>query len=137
SVSGTFSLGNVTADSAGRSAASFGAFSIQPTPSGVSLKWKSNYQTWQEAQFGANAGNPSISAPSADPDGDGATNENEFWAGTRPLDSNDRLVTREMTSSASKFELKVTGRAGRTYSLERTLDLTSGVWTEVVRTAVI
>ncbi|MEO6475585.1 MAG: hypothetical protein ABIQ96_10730 [Luteolibacter sp.] len=56
-----------------------GAPRLLPTPD----------ESWTRAIFGANSGNPDIAGPSADPDGDGLTNTNEFLTLTHPNDGSD------------------------------------------------
>ncbi len=51
------------------------------------------YGEWQAKQFGAQAGNTSISGPNADPDGDGISNQMEYALGTNPLVANPLPMT--------------------------------------------
>ena len=51
------------------------------------------FAAWRRAHFSdAELGRPKISAPSADPDGDGMANLAEYLAGTRPRDAKSRLA---------------------------------------------
>jgi hypothetical protein len=45
-----------------------------------------SYSAWRRRVFGAAANDPLIAGESADPDGDGAANLEEFLSGTDPLD---------------------------------------------------
>ena len=84
--SGTFTLGTVSADSAGHPASGYGSFAIEQTSTGVNLTWTplSPIEQWRFTHFGitTNTGN---AADDADPDGDGSNNLAEFNAGTNPL----------------------------------------------------
>ncbi len=80
SIAGTFTLGTLTADSTGRSASGWGAFSLQHTGTAVNLVWTaaSAWQQWQALNFGANWSNATIAGPNANPDRDALTNFAEF-----------------------------------------------------------
>ena len=79
-VTGTFTLGTLTADSTGRSFSGWGTFSLQHTGNGVNLLWTaaSAWQQWQALNFGANWSNTTLAGPNANPDRDGLTNFAEF-----------------------------------------------------------
>lgn len=49
------------------------------------------FEKWQEDNFGENAAQNPDAAPTADPDGDGASNLAEFYLGTDPRDPASRL----------------------------------------------
>lgn len=82
-LTGSFTLGTVSADSAGRAATGYGTFSIAQTASAVNVVWTPvlNFSTWQAQKFGANAGNPAIAGVLADPDKDGILNLMEYALG--------------------------------------------------------
>ena len=86
--SGTFTLGAVSADSAGHPASGYGSFAIQLTATGVNLTWTplSPIEQWRFTHFGitTNTGN---AADNADPDNDGVTNLVEFNNFTLPADA--------------------------------------------------
>jgi len=88
------------------------------------------YNNWAASWFGTNAANPAIAGQTADPDGDGVSNYNEFVASTNPLDSTDAFhitgisyATNGPTASAT-----ITGKAGRNYTLQSTPTLNPIVW---------
>lgn len=85
-------------------------------------------ETWRQAFFGttANTGN---AADSADPDGDGFTNAQEYAAGTNPTLNGDFFKVTESQRTASTFSVSTAGKTGRTYTLQRSTNLIS--WTNV------
>lgn len=84
---GNFTLGTVSADSVGRPASGYGAFSIAQTATAANLVWtpRSAIEQWRFTHFetNASAGN---AADNADPDGDGVINLAEFNGGSVPTD---------------------------------------------------
>ena len=54
------------------------------------------FSEWQAKHFGAQAGNPSISGPTADPDGDGVSNQFEYAYGTDPLSATVKPLTAQL-----------------------------------------
>ena len=85
-VTGTFSLGTVSADSGARVASTYGTFSLQSTATTVVLVWNplTALQLWQQTNFPTNFDDPAIAANLADPDQDGLENIWEFIHGTDP-----------------------------------------------------
>ena len=72
-----------------------------------------------------------ISNPSSqDSDGDGATNEAEFIAGTDPDDPNSVLILRVISQNAGEFSVKWDGKAGRVYRIQESANLEN--WTDVL-----
>jgi hypothetical protein len=80
------------------------------------------YDDWKTTNLGARP--PADQAPSADPDGDGATNEQEWHAGTNPL-SAASVLSILSTAPQPNGALQVTFRtvAGKTYQLQTSSDL--------------
>ena len=65
-------------------------------------------QTWQVAQFGANAGNPAIADDLADPDGDGLKNLVEYALGTNPNAADSSGITSDIVNIAGIDHLRLT-----------------------------
>jgi Ig-like domain CHU_C associated len=98
------------------------------------------YAAWRGAQFSpADAGDPAISGPGADPDGDGVSNEREYIFGTVPL-TTEPEPTPAITVTGNQFRLSFLARRaagpgyeGRTrrYAVDTTTDVGAGPWTPV------
>ena len=68
--------------------------------------------------------------PADDFDGDGYSNEQEFIAGTIPVEESDFLKIDEFrTSSAGLMALTFLSAPGRTYTVPQATNLISGAWT--------
>jgi hypothetical protein len=91
------------------------------------------YSNWASAWFGTNAANPAIAGQTADPDGDGFNNYAEFVAGTDPTNPQSRFTITGFTATPTPPSLTttVTAQPGRTYVLQRSLNLGSQAWTAV------
>ncbi len=95
------------------------------------------FATWQSAQFTvAQMADPAISGPTADPDGDGITNEKEYVFGLLPMTAELAPIP-SMATSAGQLSVSFTakaasgsGYAGKTrhYALENAANLVSGTW---------
>ena len=90
----------------------------------------SQQQAWRLAHFGTidNTGN---AADSADPDGDGWTNAQEFASGTDPNDRTSLLKVDQMKISGSDLLLSFPTVSGKTYRVERSDTLQTGSWATV------
>jgi len=84
-------------------------------------------EAWRLANFGS-AANSGIGADTEDPDKDGFTNQEEYAAGTNPRAAGDYLKVLNPTVSGTTFTVTVAGKAGRTYTLQRTTNLATGTW---------
>ena len=82
------------------------------------------YDQWSQRLFG------SLVSQTADADGDGRTNYQEYLAGTNPTDPNSRLaVTAFAPGPGGGFSLTWETQAGKTYRVERATNLDPGAWT--------
>jgi hypothetical protein len=96
----------------------------------VSATTYTTVENWRFANFGtvANTGN---AAESADPDGDGWTNGQEFVSGTDPNDRASLLKIDPMQASGNDMQLTFPSVLGRTYRVERSDTLLGDSWATV------
>jgi hypothetical protein len=84
---------------------------------------------WEIRYFGSlNAPN---GGPNDDPDGDGATNLQEYLAGTNPLDPADVFKITSVQILGADVGISFATVAAHRYRVERTADLVGGSWTAV------
>lgn len=81
---------------------------------------------WELSQFG----NLTTANATSDYDGDGASDQNEYLAGTNPKDANDKLVITSATFAAGGTNVDLTWQSQPTrfYHLEKALGLSGGGW---------
>ena len=89
-ITGNLALGAISADSAGNASTLRGAFSLVNSGTAITLQWYpfSPQEAWRYLHFGIYT-NTGDAADTADPDGDGFTNLDEFTGGTDPNDTLD------------------------------------------------
>ncbi|MEO7933317.1 MAG: LamG-like jellyroll fold domain-containing protein [Chthoniobacterales bacterium] len=87
-------------------------------------------QTWRLTNFGTVA-NVDAAADTADPDGDGWTNAEEFIAGTDPTNAASTLKISQLQMSGSNITVSFSTVSGKTYRVERSDTLENGSWTIV------
>jgi autotransporter-associated beta strand protein len=131
--SGSFALGSLSPDPGGRLANAYGTFAIVHDPSAVRLTWTPHTarQLWRLTHFNttANTGN---AADSADADGDGESNLEEFATHQNPH-ARSRSST-ELTQPGSDLEFtyfrsKAAVAEGVVFVVEWTDNLAAGPWT--------
>jgi len=87
------------------------------------------YDVWAAGQFSpSQLMNPAVSGPQADPDGDGFTNEQEFSAGTAPLDPASALKLNVRPTGTNGAELQFEARSNHTYTVQFRARLETGDW---------
>lgn len=75
---------------------------------------------------------PAVFVPSADDDGDGRTNLEEFEAGTDPLRAEDVFTIRDLSAVGGDLVLKWSSQAGKRYQIQNTEDPgLPGSWTNL------
>ena len=90
-----------------------------------------SYAEWQAKNFGAQAGDLTISGPNADPDGDGLSNQMEYGMGTNPLMPTPKAVTSGAYGTfLSAWVTKNPVAADITWSAEASSDLVNWTPTE-------
>jgi fibronectin type 3 domain-containing protein len=87
----------------------------------------SEIEGWRLTHFGTTADSGNAAA-SADPDGDGWTNSQEFISGTDPNDSSSVLKVAQMQTSGNDFQISFPSVSGKTYRLERSDTLLEASW---------
>ena len=87
---------------------------------------------WRAYYFGGDGKTAGMtSTASADPDGDGRSNYEEYIAGTDPTGPDSYFHILSTTKSASGFTVSFLSSASRLYTLYYSTDLVSGTWTAV------
>ncbi|QJE97252.1 cadherin-like beta sandwich domain-containing protein [Luteolibacter luteus] len=86
---------------------------------------------WRQLHFATTA-NTGDAADGSDPDGDGILNLDEYIAGTDPLNRSDAFFVSGSEREGNTFLLTVPVKAGRLYILQRSTNLPTADWTDVV-----
>jgi autotransporter-associated beta strand protein len=120
SMTGHFAGVDLSRDSLGQPAGPFGTFSLTQGETGVTLHWQPGdaYARWSYANFGESWDQPST----ADPDGDGRSNADEWLAATDQLAAGSFF-----TATIDTGEIVIARQPGRLYRVESATDL-AGPW---------
>lgn len=131
-MTGTFNLGTIGPDAAGRAASTYGAFSFQQTATGVTLAWTpdpNTFASWQNLNWPGET-DPNIIGPTADPDRDGLANLLEHALRLSPTAASTTGITLARSGESLLFTYqRPASRPGLTYAVEVAPDLTRGSWT--------
>ena len=89
------------------------------------------YEAWRHAHFDSVAlTNAAISSLSADPDHDGLSNEQEYWAGTDPMNASSCLTLYALTNNpvvaGGGFVVRWQSVTGRRYCVQAATNLVAG-----------
>ncbi len=87
-------------------------------------------ENWRLANFDVTS-NIGTAADSADPDGDGWINEQEYISGTDPNSRSSLLKIDSMQASGTNMNLTFPSVPNRTYRVERSASMLNGEWTAV------
>ena len=87
-------------------------------------------ESWRSENFGTTA-NTGSAADSADPDGDGWLNDQEYVSGTGPNDRASLLRITAMQASGNDMQVTFPSAPGRTYRVERSDTLLEDSWSTV------
>ena len=83
---------------------------------------------WRREHFGAAATNTGEAADTADPDGDGQTNAQEFAAGTSPKNARSIFTVQDAQRTGSAYNITFDAQPNRRYELQRRLPTPGAVW---------
>jgi hypothetical protein len=87
---------------------------------------------WRQYYFGGDGKTTnSQSEAKADPDGDGMSNVTEYQAGSNPLDDRSVIRVLAVDTTGQVAHVQFTTELGQSFFLERSLDLKSGIWSNV------
>ncbi len=111
--------------------ASGGSFSQTFDPYEVVAFRFDGYETWQTEHFTARQILDGDAAETADPDGDGRTNRDEFAAGTDPNLGTD-FFSPGLTFSNAWKTVSFSTSSNRFYNVDRSTNLVSGSWVPMV-----
>lgn len=134
-ITGSFTLGTVSADSAGHPASSYGSFSLQKNASSVTLIFTPSFtphQLWQQANFGADWNTPAISGDVVDVDKDGLNNLLEYALGSNPNTSNSAT---QVSTVTGKLKISFTRNTAATDLVLSVMaaDSLTDIWTGIAR----
>jgi fibronectin type 3 domain-containing protein len=87
-------------------------------------------ESWRFEHFGITS-NTGVAADSADFDGDGWPNRQEYISGTDPNDRTSLFKINEMQTTENDMMLSFPSVLGRTYRVERSVSLLDGSWSIV------
>lgn len=92
----------------------------------IDLTLGETYEQWSQRLFG------SLVSQTADADGDGRSNYEEYLAGTNPLDPNSRLMVKSFTPlPGGGFTITWDTVSGKYYRIERSTSLAPNQWTSL------
>jgi hypothetical protein len=84
--------------------------------------------SWRLQYFGNGLSNAGSAAAGADPDGDGMTNLQEYFAGTNPLDRASVFRISAIAKIGNDIGISFPSVSGKSYAVEKTTSLASGTW---------
>ncbi len=92
----------------------------------IDLTLGETYEQWSQRLFG------SLVSQTADADGDGRSNYDEYLAGTNPLDPSSRLMVKSFTPiRGGGFTITWDTVSGKSYRIERSTSLAPNQWTSL------
>ena len=94
---------------------------------------------WWRAQYFGGTGTTTnaLSCATADPDGDGMNNYQEYLAGTNPTNAASVFKIQSLTNNPPGFTINFQSAWGRNYTLYSAANLAAGPWAAVASQATI
>jgi len=132
SVSGTFTLGNLSNDSLAASSVNYGVFSLAQSATGASIVYTpyTSIQKWQRSNFGGSWNNAAISGDTVVLAGDGLTNLMKYALGLGPY-TQDTTGAPQLSTINGRLTLTFTRNTAATDITINVLgaDNSTGPWT--------
>ncbi|MCP5547388.1 MAG: autotransporter-associated beta strand repeat-containing protein [Akkermansiaceae bacterium] len=136
SVTGSFTLGNVGNDPAGRILTDYGTLSLEQNTTSVTLVFTPSLtpiEIWRQANFGTDWNNPLISGDLVDVEPDGNSNLVEYATGTNPNLANGHPLQGETSGGKLKISFTRYTEATDVILIVTASDGLDGGWTEIAR----
>nr|WP_240963801.1 Ig-like domain-containing protein [Luteolibacter luteus] len=100
----------------------------------IFITMPSAFGSWRTAKFGALAGDPSVSGPDADPNGNGLANLAEYALGTDPLaEGSGNVLRSEVENDRLKLSFTRDEAATDVTITVQASDALEGTWTDLAR----
>ncbi|MEY4488458.1 MAG: hypothetical protein RIQ79_966 [Verrucomicrobiota bacterium] len=129
---GAFTLGTVSVDSLGQTAAGKGSFSLVQASSGVTVQWTpSPYAAWRGTVFGAAAGATGTAVFDVDPDGDGLKNGIEYLLGSDPAATDAAPLAAQLPDGRINLVFARSTAAADVVAIVQAADSPAGPWTDL------
>ena len=136
SVSGSFTLGSVGNDPAGRILTDYGSLALQQNGTSVTLVFTpalTPTEIWRQANFGEDWDNPAVSGDLLDVEFDGIVNMIEYGTGTDPYLANGSPVQSSTASGKLKISFTRNTAATDLILIVTASDTLDGGWAEIAR----
>ncbi len=129
---GVFTLGTVSVDSLGQSAAGKGAFSLVQSVAGVTVQWTPTaFAAWRGTVFVAQAGTAGTAAFDVDPDGDGLKNGIEYLLGSDPVIRGAAPAPSQLGDGRLSLAFSRSTTATDVVAIVQAADSPAGPWTDL------
>lgn len=140
-ITGTFNLGTIGLDSGNRNPSNYGSFALQQSATAVTLTFTpyAPKEVWQRVSFDTNWNNAAVAGDTADPDGDGVTNQMERAFGGNPNVA-DPAVLPDLDESAPLISMiyrKANAATDLMFVVQESQDLSSASWTTAAGSATV
>ncbi len=138
-LTGSFTLGDIGFDPAGRDPLAYGAFSLASTEAGLDLVFTpvlTPDEAWRQTWFGDDWNMPAIAGETADPDGDGVPNllERAFGGNPNAAEADLSPVADPSAPLLSIVYRRALAATDLVITVQESSDLLSGGWAPAVGT---
>ncbi len=132
-LTGSFTIGDISLDPAGRDVSAYGSFSLAANADGLNLVFTpllTPDQAWRQAWFGDDWNTSSVSGDAADPDGDGVPNLLERAFGGNPTVAENQLTPAADPAAPllSIVYRRALAASDLTFTVQESADLSADGW---------